>query len=723
MRTKLNILQTPAEAATDIELSQAIVNHKNDQNAHTIATITNNGFMSAADKVKLDGISGGGGGASGPDITGNAATATALQTARTINGVAFDGSADIVINAVDVTARVDSSLLGANNGVATLDATGKIRAVQLPSYVNNVVKGSDLASFPVTGETSKIYVALDTNKIYHWSGSSYVNITSGAVDSVAGKTGVVALAKGDVELSNVDNTSDINKPVSTAQAIAINAAQTAAIAASAPNTHIGTGAAAHALVTTSVAGFMSAADKVKLDGISSGGDGGSSGPDITGNAATATVLQNARTINGVTFDGSADIAINAIDSTARVASSLVGVANGIATLNASGQVPASQLPSFVDDVIEASDLAALPITGEAGKIYVTLDTNKAYRWSGTAYIYITSGTVDTVAGKTGIITLVKADVGLNNVDNTSDAGKPVSTAQATAISAAQATAIAASTPITHAGSTGTAHGAVTTTVNGFMSAADKVKLDAIAGTNTGDETAAGIRSKLGITTLTGSNTGDQTNITGNAATATVLQNARTINGVAFDGSADITINAVDSTSRVATSLLGANNGAATLDATGKVPVTQIPSSIFTSTVGALSGNTVIPNDDTEPLVTEGTEITRITIGPSNVNSKLLISGSISLAHGTNTRAMNLSCYRGSVCLGTINLYLNNKGRSYPLAFNFYDPEFGSLFGSTAVYSLRVGADGSGTWYVNRLQPTRYGLTMSKKRVVSYTEVN
>lgn len=43
------------------------------------------------------------------------------------------------------------------------------------------------------------------------------------------------------------------------------------------------------------------------------------------------------------------------------------------------------------------------------------------------------GEVQSVAGKTGIVTLVKADVGLANVDNTSDANKPVSTAQATAI--------------------------------------------------------------------------------------------------------------------------------------------------------------------------------------------------------------------------------------------------------------------------------------------------
>lgn len=68
----------------------------------------------------------------------------------------------------------------------------------------------------------------------------------------------------------------------------------------------------------------------------------------------------------------------------------------------------------------------------------------------------------------------------------------------------------------------TAIGASTTLVAGSMSSADKTKLDAITGTNTGNETGTTIRTALGITTLSGSNTGDQTTITGNAGTATSL---------------------------------------------------------------------------------------------------------------------------------------------------------------------------------------------------------
>lgn len=62
-----------------------------------------------------------------------------------------------------------------------------------------------------------------------------------------------------------------------------------------------------------------------------------------------------------------------------------------------------------------------------------------------------------------------------------------------------------------------------------------------SGTNTGDETDATIKSKLGITTLSGSNTGDQTSVSGNAGTATALATARNINGVPFDGTANITV--------------------------------------------------------------------------------------------------------------------------------------------------------------------------------------
>jgi phage-related tail fiber protein len=599
------------------------------------------------------------------NITGSAGTATKLAAPVNINGVAFDGSADIFINATDATPRIASSEKGVANGVATLDSAGLIPANQLPSYVDDILEYATLQGFPTTGESGKIYVDLTTNKTYRWSGSAYVYITSGAVDSVAGKTGVVTLTKADVGLANVDNTADVNKPVSSAQQAALDlkvdkvagkqlstedyttaektklagieagaqvntvtsvAGKTGAVTLAASDisglTTVATSGSYNDLAdkpqiageytlpvatttvlggvkdgagvtiaadgtlsadVTSVAGrtgavvltksdvglsevdntpdFMKTvaraalltspkqingvtfdnsanitiADATKLplaggtmagaitfaagqtwptfnqnttgnaatatalatgrtigmtgdvtwtsasfngtgnvtgtatlanSGVTAGTypkvtvdakgrvTSGTSlaaadvpnldadkittgtlatariptGISITGNAATATKLETARTINGVSFDGTANITINAVDSTVRIASSEKGVANGVATLDANGLVPSTQLPSYVDDVLEYATLAGFPATGESGKIYVDLSTNKTYRWSGSAYVYITSGAVDSVAGKTGVVTLTKDDVGLSNVDNTADANKSVASA-------------------------------------------------------------------------------------------------------------------------------------------------------------------------------------------------------------------------------------------------------------------------------------------------------
>lgn len=53
-----------------------------------------------------------------------------------------------------------------------------------------------------------------------------------------------------------------------------------------------------------------------------------------------------------------------------------------------GKVPSSQLPSYVDDVLEFDAVSSFPATGETGKIYVAKDTNLTYRWSGTQYVEI-----------------------------------------------------------------------------------------------------------------------------------------------------------------------------------------------------------------------------------------------------------------------------------------------------------------------------------------------
>jgi hypothetical protein len=76
--------------------------------------------------------------------------------------------------------------------------------------------------------------------------------------------------------------------------------------------------------------------------------------------------------------------VGAIPSTA------AGAANGVAQLDGAGKVPAAQLPSYVDDYEEFTNLAAFPATGAEDKIYLAKDTNKTYRWSGSQYSVIGS---------------------------------------------------------------------------------------------------------------------------------------------------------------------------------------------------------------------------------------------------------------------------------------------------------------------------------------------
>ena len=128
-----------------------------------------------------------------------------------------------------------------------------------------------------------------------------------------------------------------------------------------------------------------------------------------------------------------------------------------------GKVPSSQLPSYVDDVLEFANLASFPATGESGKIYIAIDTNVTYRWSGTGYSEISAslalGETSSTAyrGDRGKIAFdhsqttgnphgtTKADIGLGNVNNTSDLDKPISTATQNALVDGLATKLEKST--------------------------------------------------------------------------------------------------------------------------------------------------------------------------------------------------------------------------------------------------------------------------------------
>lgn len=178
-----------------------------------------------------------------------------------------------------------------------------------------------------------------------------------AVSSVNGQTGAVVLTKSDIGLSNADNTSDANKPVS---------------------------------------------------------------------IATQTAL---------------DLKVN---------TSTLGAANGVATLGSDSKLTSSQLPdiavvSYLGSV--ASQAAMLALTGQQGDWCIRTDLSTTWVITGANPAVIGSWTqlsyptapVTSVAGKTGSVTLTSSDVGLGNVDNTSDLNKPVSTATQTALNGKQST--------------------------------------------------------------------------------------------------------------------------------------------------------------------------------------------------------------------------------------------------------------------------------------------
>ena len=103
-------------------------------------------------------------------------------------------------------------------------------------------------------------------------------------------------------------------------------------------------------------------------------------PDLSGTYVPITT-----TINGKPL--SAAVTLTA-DDVGAIPATQKGQAGGVAELDSTGKVPAAQLPSYVDDVVEYDSQSDFPETGEDGKIYIASDTNLTYRWSGSKYVEI-----------------------------------------------------------------------------------------------------------------------------------------------------------------------------------------------------------------------------------------------------------------------------------------------------------------------------------------------
>ncbi len=148
--------------------------------------------------------------------------------------------------------------------------------------------------------------------------------------------------------------------------------------------------------------------------------------DATGHITSVTEAEivGAEFLENVTSDIQAQL-------NAKIPATEKGTKNGVATLDANGLVPSSQLPSYVDDVVDAYIVGATPLaadwlsatdggtalTPETGKIYIIVGggdakyLNQQYRWSGTTYVLCNPSDVNSVNGKTGIVTLTQDDIG------------------------------------------------------------------------------------------------------------------------------------------------------------------------------------------------------------------------------------------------------------------------------------------------------------------------
>ncbi|MFZ1301478.1 MAG: hypothetical protein WAQ27_02775 [Candidatus Microsaccharimonas sp.] len=280
--------------------------------------------------------------------------------------------------------------------VATDDA--RLTNTRTPS--DNSVSTNKVQDSSITEPKLAISNSPSTGNLLSWDGSSFAWATAAAapVTSVAGKTGVVTLAKGDVGLGNVDNTSDAAKPVSTAAQTALDLKANASDLAAKANT-------ADLATVATTGSYANLLDKPAI-------------PDDSGLVHLAGV----ETITGgKNFTGGLS-----------VAGSAVALINDARFSN-------SRTPS--DNSVSTSKLEDESVTEPKLAISNTATGGDFLSWNGSSLAWAAQATapVASVNGHTGVVSVTKGDVGLGNADNTSDANKPVSSAVQTALNAKQDT--------------------------------------------------------------------------------------------------------------------------------------------------------------------------------------------------------------------------------------------------------------------------------------------
>lgn len=248
-QTKADAAQSAAIAAAALDATSkanaaqaAAVQRSNHTGAQAISTVT--GLQTALDAKETPS-----GAQSKADAAQSAAATDATTKANAAQAAAVQRGNHTGEQAISTVTGLQTALDGkipatekaAAGGVATLDGGGKIPSGQLPDiaisdYLGNAA--NEAAMLALSGQkgdwttrtdlgTTWIITGANPAVLEGWTQLSY---PTAPVTSVAGKTGAVTLAKGDVGLSNVDNTSDANKPVSSATQTALDAKTTPAAA-------------------------------------------------------------------------------------------------------------------------------------------------------------------------------------------------------------------------------------------------------------------------------------------------------------------------------------------------------------------------------------------------------------------------------------------------------------------------------------------------------------
>ena len=518
-------------------------------------------------------------------------TAPIVKNANTVSMSQATTSADGYISAADFTSfnnKIDATQKAANNGVATLGNDGKIPSNQIPaiSFQNVSVINSASAMTSISGaQVGSIAIRTDNNNNYVLSAlpstteSNWIALATPIyVSTVNGFAGPnVVLTTNDVsEGANNKYYTDarVRSALSAASPLSFNSA---------------TGTFSMSAASASNNGYLSASDFTtfnnKQNALTAGTDylapNGSAialtnfptlNQSTTGNAATATKLAATKNINGVAFDGSASINIDADASTltgstlasnvtnsslTSVGTITTGVWSGTTIAIAKGGTGATTATAALTNLgAEPTANKSNDISGDAAsttkfpsvkafKDYVDLQSSNA----GVADNSLTSakinGTIAIAKGGTGASTAADARTNLGLAIGTDVlAQRTFGTAANSSISdfvAANAAITGATkTKLTYdskglvtAGADATTADIAPSTDRNYVTDAQKSGvLSNTSGINTGDETIATIKTKLGISTLSGSNTGDQTiTLTGDVTGSGTGSFATTVNSV------------------------------------------------------------------------------------------------------------------------------------------------------------------------------------------------